>query len=75
MQDGIDPDDPPDHIDELYVSKANNSGRRYHTDPDCERVKENVASRRPEIAASWYPPCRYCVTDEYPRAPSTADDA
>lgn len=74
MHNEIDPDDPPDGVDELYVTGASNSDRRYHLTPDCERLKENVSSRRPEIAAAWYPPCRYCVTEEFPRPPINADD-
>lgn len=69
----IDPDDPPSGVAELYVAKANNSGRRYHVDPDCERLKAGVSSRRVEIAAAWYDPCRYCVTDEFPRPPTEGD--
>lgn len=62
----IDPNDPPSDVDELYVGAASTQ-RRYHVDPDCHRLADEAHSRRVEIAASWYPACRFCVTGEFPR--------
>lgn len=62
----IDPDDPPSDVTELYVGAASTQ-RRYHVDPDCHRLTGDAHSRRVEIAAEWYPPCRFCVTDEFPQ--------
>lgn len=70
----IDPADPPEDVDALYVCTASSSGRRYHVDPDCERLKADVSSRRVEIAAEWYPPCSFCVGDAHP-GPSDGGDA
>lgn len=61
----IDPNDPPSDVTELYVC-GTSTQRRYHVDPDCNRLTGEVHSRQVEIAASWYPACRYCVTGEFP---------
>lgn len=63
---GLDPDNIPDGIEELYIAKARQSRRRYHLDNDCSKLKREVETRRPNIAAAWYRPCKYCVTGEYP---------
>lgn len=71
--DAIDPDDVPADVDELYVGPGTTSRRRYHRDPECTRLRA-TNTRRPEIAASWYPPCRYCVTGEFPPDPDDEGD-
>ena len=65
--DGIDPDDVPDGITELFVSPKR-ATKCYHLRTDCDRLRGNYDTRRAAVAAAWYPPCRYCVTDEFPRS-------
>lgn len=60
-QHGIDPDDPPTDVDELYVASSSHSAGRYHLDPECRSLPSAPKTRRPEIAASWYEPCSWCV--------------
>lgn len=58
---GIDPNDPPTDLEELWVAPSTNSARRYHIDESCELLNGNGVTRRVEIAASWFPPCQACV--------------
>lgn len=62
VDDPVDPDDP--RVDTLFIAGSNTTSRRYHEDPECDRLKGDRQSRRAHIAAAWYPPCKVCVTQD-----------
>ena len=63
---GLDPNDLPPGVDKLWISSPRSSRRRYHLDKNCGMFHKEPHSRRANIAAAWYEPCKYCVTGEYP---------
>lgn len=56
---------PSDDVDELYVASSSHSGGCYHLDPECRSLRGPPKTRRPEIAASWYDACSWCVPEDW----------
>lgn len=63
-----------DELDEVYVADTS-SARTYHLTATCDRLKQDPCPRDPAIAADWYPPCQYCISEGHPGGGSPSDAA
>lgn len=75
MLDADTTDIDPDKLDKVYVAAGSWSSRTYHLSRDCNRLKGAPNPRDPAIAADWYPPCQYCISEGHPGGGSPSDAA
>jgi len=64
-----------DELDEVYVAAGRFSSRAFHLSRDCDRLERAPHPRDPAIAADWYQPCGYCVSEGHPFGGSPSDAA
>jgi len=74
MPDADTTDINPNELDEVYVA-GTSSARAYHLTATCNRLKQEPHPRDPAIAANWYRPCGYCVSEGHPGGGSPSDAA